>query len=483
MPRRFLLLAICFTLCNGCTAYVDRTRVFRQEFFAGHLVEARREHERLTHRPGPNADPLALDRALVDLVAGDTAAAKKSLRQIRDRVDSAEQCDVGEKALTMLTDDTRRSYTGEDHEAILMRGLLAVADLFDEGGDVYSYSLQMNEKQRQLTDVRLATRHRAQEEKARKRPKHPPVGPPQPPNESVVMPVDFTEEALPSELADDTPVPPAVALGAYLRAMMHEEFPTEIDDLRRERTAILEAAPEFREGAADHERADAGQRFQAGNGAVYVLAFVGRGPRLEEVSEVPSQMALLIADRMLSQGRHTLPPTIAPIRVPIVVRSAGSIDHLQVRREGQTVGQTSTLVDIGALAAAHAQLRHDEALARAIVRRVVKKGSIYALKEGVKAQRAPEAELLLDLAGIAWEATETADTRCWSLLPDRIQATRIELPAGRHVLTFQPAGVPTFAAAPCTATVPVRAGQFSCVLVDFPDGRAVAPPLVHPRGD
>jgi len=40
--------------------------------------------------------------------------------------------------------------------------------------------------------------------------------------------------------------------------------------------------------------------------------------------------------------------------------------------------------------------------------------------------------LAVDLAGVAWEATESADTRCWGLLPDQIQVLRVELPAGRH---------------------------------------------------
>ena len=31
---------------------------------------------------------------------------------------------------------------------------------------------------------------------------------------------------------------------------------------------------------------------------------------------------------------------------------------------------------------------------------------------------------------MAWEASEAADTRCWGLLPDKIQVLRIELPAG-----------------------------------------------------
>ena len=33
------------------------------------------------------------------------------------------------------------------------------------------------------------------------------------------------------------------------------------------------------------------------------------------------------------------------------------------------------------------------------------------------------------------ELPEAADTRCWGLLPDKIQVLRIELPAGRHRVT------------------------------------------------
>jgi hypothetical protein len=40
----------------------------------------------------------------------------------------------------------------------------------------------------------------------------------------------------------------------------------------------------------------------------------------------------------------------------------------------------------------------------------------------------------MDVGGIVWEAAESADTRCWGLLPDRIQVLRLELPPGEHVV-------------------------------------------------
>jgi hypothetical protein len=36
--------------------------------------------------------------------------------------------------------------------------------------------------------------------------------------------------------------------------------------------------------------------------------------------------------------------------------------------------------------------------------------------------------------GAVWEASESADTRCWRLLPDRIQVLRLELPASEHTV-------------------------------------------------
>ena len=66
----------------------------------------------------------------------------------------------------------------------------------------------------------------------------------------------------------------------------------------------------------------------------------------------------------------------------------------------------------------------------------------------------------LDVAGVVWEATESADTRCWGLLPDKIQVLRLELPAGTHQLALQPVsanGVPQ--GPPQPATVQVAAGR------------------------
>jgi hypothetical protein len=80
---------------------------------------------------------------------------------------------------------------------------------------------------------------------------------------------------------------------------------------------------------------------------------------------------------------------------------------------------------------------HDQTVARAVARRALKKGTVFGVKEGLGVERFGPAALAFDVAGVAWEAAENADTRCWGLLPDSIQVVRMELPAGAHTLAFQ----------------------------------------------
>lgn len=83
-----------------------------------------------------------------------------------------------------------------------------------------------------------------------------------------------------------------------------------------------------------------------------------------------------------------------------------------------------------------------------IITRTVAK--LVAVRQGLGAavpverrngQRKAEAEFLRDvlwgLGSLAVTASEQADTRCWSLLPDRIAAAAIDLPAGRRRLAIQ----------------------------------------------
>jgi hypothetical protein len=213
---------------------------------------------------------------------------------------------------------------------------------------------------------------------------------------------------------------------------------------------------------------------------VHVFALVGHGPFKAEVEEMPTSTSLLIADQVLStQLGTTLPPTVAPIKVPRVVAVPGAVGSVQVAVGDWAAGQTETITDISQMALRQQEAVLPYSLARAVARRAVKKGTIYSVKQGL-GMRDGLPSLALDVAGIAWEATENADTRCWSLLPDRIQTMRLELPVGTHTLLLRPLdrqGRPMSQSVPQSVTV--ADGRNTYLLVQATDAGLVGRPLTN----
>ena len=170
---------------------------------------------------------------------------------------------------------------------------------------------------------------------------------------------------------------------------------------------------------------------------------------------------------------HTLPPTIAPIKVPQVVLTANRVGNVLVSVGGQLAGATETVTDVGRLAVQQYSAVYDQILAKSIVRRVVKKGVIYSAKESLDVENNTWANLLLDVGGVVWEATEAADTRCWGLLPDKIQVLRLELPAGEHRISHQPAGRSGPLGSKYSKELLIRDGRNNYMLAAFPDTHLV----------
>lgn len=385
---------------SGCSTYADRLRDVRTEFHSGNLVAAETfvDKELPMKRRAKEADVLKLERAMIELSSGKPAAAERTLRDVRDRFDLLEQKDFAEGAASYLTDDTHRAYAGEDYEKVLIRALLALSNLMHDGGDANAYALQVNDKQRQIIE--------AAGNDADKNPK-----------------LGYKQ----------------VALGAYVSGMLREATHRDYDDAKRSIQLVANWEPEFASAKQDLERVTNGRHSAPGNGVLYVFTLVGRGPYKEERFEQPTQAAMLIVDHILSAiGRHTVTPTFAPVKVPVVVVPPNRVQSVVVSIDGKSAGLTETITDVGELATQQYAAIFPHVLARTVVRRSIKKGTLYAAKEFGQVEN-PLGELAIDAVGVAWEATENADTRCWGLLPNKIQVRRIELPAGTHQLALQPA--------------------------------------------
>ena len=421
----------------GCATHGDRLESIRAAFIAGRVEQAESIVQREISERESDADVLKLDRAIIQLADGRPADAERSLREVRDQFDYLEQKDVGESVLATLTDDTKLAYAGEDYEKILIRCFLALSNLMADGQDASAYALQVGDKQRQIINAEG--------------------------NSSADNPRLSYKR---------------VALGAYLHAAIQEATHTNYDEAARAIQLVANWEPAFQDASEDLKRVSTGRHSEPGNGVLYVFTLVGRGPYKVERLETPTSNALLIADRILTAtSKHSLPPTIAPIKVPVVVRSNNQIDSVLVETDTGAAGTTKTITNVGQLAVYQYDAIFPEVMARAVVRRVVKKGAVYATKDAANIDD-PLANLALDAAGVIWEASETADTRCWGLLPDRIQVLRLELPAGEHVVKLTPASRNAPIGEEASHTVGIEDGRNTYLMANFPEDRLVGQILV-----
>ncbi len=441
LPSRFIL-GLGFALLAGCATHYDRIQPVRQDYFAGRLENARVALTEQTKKRRGEKDVLKLDLAMVELASGRPQQAERLLREVRDHFDDFEQKNVAESAASMVTDDRQIAYPGEDYEKVLIRAMLAISNLMGDGGDASAYALQVTEKQAQIAE-KLADKD---------------------------IDVQLRSEAYKQ-----------VALGPYIRAMIAEESPLTLDDAVRARVLVANFAPDFPAAKSDLQRAQHEVPIPPGHGVLYVFAMVGRGPVKEQVNAEATQASLLIADRIVSAvSPRGLPPTLAPVPIPKVITPSSPTDTIKVEVEGRPMGKTATLVDVSMMANLQQEARYPEILGRAVARRVLKKGAIYAVKEVTDADPNSLPSLALNVVGIAWEASEQADLRCWGLLPARIQVLRVTLPAGDHQVVLQPSsrsGADIGLAAP--TRVEIQAGRNTYLLGNFPEDHLVGELLTN----
>ncbi len=416
----------------GCSTYSNRLATTHRDFRAGKLNAAMSAIDTAIEEHPEDANVLKLDRAMLELAAGQPAEAERTLREVRTQLDHLEEGSLVEEGVDLLTDGTRSAYAGENYEKILIRAMLALSNLMHDGGDAEAYALQISAKQQQIQ-----------------------------------------REAAAATGDEKAPLPAQVAFGAYIQAAVREESPTRYDEVAAARAQVVSWMPQFVPGEADLHRAQHAAHSAPGNGVLYVFALTGRGPHKVQAVEPASSAALLIADRILSAtGDQELPPTIAPVKIPKVVETPSTIDRVGVAVDGKKLGVTETIADINKLALEQQEIAMPAVLARAVVRRVLKKTAVYSAKSAVDADQNVIFDLALTAAGVAWEASESADTRCWGLLPGRIQVLRIELPAGQHTIELEPLA-PGPAIEKARTTVQIRNGHNTYLLGHFPEDKLV----------
>jgi hypothetical protein len=438
-----LFLLVGLAIFAGCQTHRQVIEQAHQSFWEGDLDRSAAELQRAVERPKNDLAVLKLDQSMVEFQRGRFTESQSLLKEVRQQFSEIPPAaQTARSAMAYLTDDTRRAYTGEDHEKLLLQVMLALQSLLRSDGDAMAYAHQLGLETEALLESRPV--------------EQPPPSPEQPAvAASTPPPSNDADQARPEAtqvvLADSPPVAPLVpkidpirfelAFAPLLRSLIRGQSALNHDDLVRN----LRVANEWRPGSeflqAELARAEAGELTPPGYGTLYVVALVGRGPRKVTGTEEVTSQALLVADQIVSAlGNYTLPPTVAPIKIARIELSPITVDSLRVSVNGQELGITENISDIGRLAMARQKEQMPEIVGRAVARRVLKKGMIVAGMSAAGAEKGSGNDLtslVYTAAGVAWEAAEQADLRSWSLLPGSIQIYRIDLPAGQHRLDLR----------------------------------------------
>jgi hypothetical protein len=388
-----MLLASCSL---GCSTHAKRLASPRTHFYSNQLPAAQSDLEKLSRSHRGDRTVAELDLAVVELFQGQPDSAERRLRNVRDQWIELEQRSLVEDAAVLFSDDQQRSYAGEIHEQLLIGIFLALTSLMQDGIDAEAYTLQTLDRQEKY--------------------------------------IEKCNESRETPMSGLFGVPP---IAPYMRGVLREATLTGYDDALRMYQMTSELLPDHPVLPIDIHRAQYGVHSRPGHGVVYVIALVGRGPYKVETIEPVTQAVLFQADRIVSVlGNYSVPPTLAPIKIPALVCPPKQFELIGVELDGQPIATTLPIADLERIAAETFESQLTELMARTVARRIVKKGAVYAAKSQLRA--APAASLALDVAGVAWEFTESADTRCWGLLPREIQILRIELPEGNHQVSLEP---------------------------------------------
>ena len=431
--RRLIAPVLMTALSCGCASSARHLSAVAA-YDRGQPQEALQELNAAAAERGAEREILQVDEAICQLMAGDTRQAEHTLYAVRQQLEFLSQKDISERATSYLTDEQAIAWTGREFERRMLDCLMMLASLAGDRQDAFAFATRTSERLQanwqQLTKAdgdntvppAQTVAHSSTDDSIH------------------VVPVAHTSDeqgspdrrpAVPEEFGTN-------ALAAFLIAAVHSELPMNGDTMREALQQVGDWQPAAAAGIPDLQ---IGMHTPADHGTLHIVTLVGRVTDWQAESVVPSSAALLLADQILSANSdHTLPPTIAPVRIG---RPRLDCSHHPGATTVSIAGRDSfgpvtsrTLIDLNHIAAQSYLASHDRVVAKAITRRIVKKGVVYATKNQLDVDRDSNADLLLSLGGAAWEALEKPDVRHARLLPERIEVAMITLPVGSYDVTL-----------------------------------------------
>ena len=472
MRLALVLTLTALTSTAGCQTWQTTHEAAIAHFGAGDLAISRTALQESQQKFRSEKQMLELDQGILDLALGDVRQAETRFRTLRHELEDLEQKDATEQASSMMTDGRAVAYSGRDFERRMILNMALLTSVLGDSQDAFAYSIQVTEAANARRTVLADAVKKAADSTAVA------VSSPTGTTPSDVTPASFASESKPTAIVP-SPLDQPLAFSAYLAAMVQSEQPSRYQETQQALDDVGFWNPVYSRHDATSSVGNFGVRCQPGNGTLHVITLVGKAPRWVSESANATSASLLIADRIISfTGKHTLPPTIASVKIARPepngnILPVGSVQCF-VTHAGASSGAApsplsfATIVDLNEAAEASYREHRDEVIAQAIARRVLKKGAVYVLKETQKIHRNSLVDLGVNVAGVAWEAMEKADTRSWRLLPARIDVARTELPAGDWSASLQLNGYEPHGSAQ-SIPVHIENGRNTCIVVLIPE--------------
>jgi tetratricopeptide (TPR) repeat protein len=426
------LASLCLALfLSGCAS--DRMIEARAAYSVGNYQQAHALVSKLVEKKRKNRHLYQLELGVCDLAIDQPDAALTSWRAGRDGLDERAGRGLGESVAGWLADDNALDYEGTAYERVLVRAMLALAEMVAPGrtfgDDVIAYANQVIEEHIKITSELTQKRD------------------------------DLDGRAL----AEDSFK--LVSFGAYLVAMLRESDPLNVDEARFQMQKVVDLEPDRPWLVDELRRLEQGPTTTPGKGVVHVFGLVGRGPYRVEKQVPGTAEAFALAGVIVAITNRSL-PQISLDGVPIAALAyhSDNPDALAVDVDGGEAGVTKTVTDVEEVARQEDLSTFDYRVARAIIRRAFKFAAVEGARAGVRAAKkgsdeqktaAAVADIALAIGGSIWQAAEQADLRCWSLLPARMQGLRLELDPGVHDLTLRPTSRGRVVGPPTTIRVEV----------------------------
>jgi hypothetical protein len=117
-----LSLLVGLTVLVGCQTHRQVIEQAHQSFWEGDLDRSAAELQRAAERPKNDLAVLKLDQSMVEFQRGRFTESQSLLKEVRQQfIEIPPAAQTARSAMAYLTDDTRRAYTGEDHEKLLLQ--------------------------------------------------------------------------------------------------------------------------------------------------------------------------------------------------------------------------------------------------------------------------------------------------------------------------------------------------------------------------